>query len=130
MANQDYHRFINCLSEFNDIQPVLPSNIRFALRNPSTATIQNIKDCLDVVNLNNFVNKEPLVEILAFCLMPNHYHILLRQLRDGGIVKFMKKLGAGYANYFNLRYKRVGSLFQGRFKAVLVDRDEYLNYFL
>jgi len=62
-----------------------------------------------------------LVDILVWCLMPNHYHLILRQRRDNGIVLFMQKLGSGYTNYFNLKYKRVGSLFQGRFKAVLVE---------
>lgn len=68
--------------------------------------------------------KETLVDILAFCLMPNHYHLLLRQRLDGGITKFMHKVGTGYTNYFNQKNERVGSLFQGRFKAVLIE-DEY-----
>ena len=129
LDKQDYFRFINSLAEFNDIKPALPSNIRYLLRNPSQTTSLDIEKRLDVVNLNNLNReKEPLVEILAFCLMPNHYHLLARQLIDGGVVKFMKKLGSGYANYFNLKRKRVGPLFQGRFKAILVDKDEYLQY--
>jgi len=57
--------------------------------------------------------------------MPNHYHLLLRQKRDGGIVQFMQKLGTGYTMYFNQKYERVGGLFQGRFKAVVVEEEPH-----
>lgn len=62
--------------------------------------------------------------------MPNHYHLLVEELEEGGITKFMHKLGTGYTMYFNKKYERVGSLFQGTFKAVLVDQQEYLEYLL
>ncbi|MEK7566889.1 MAG: transposase [Patescibacteria group bacterium] len=70
---------------------------------------------------------DKLVEFVAYCLNPNHYHFILRQLRDGGISEFMKRLG-GYTWYFNNRHKRVGPLFQGRFKSVHVDSNDYLLY--
>ncbi len=72
----------------------------------------------------------PLVRIIADCLMPNHFHLLLEELTPGGITKFMHKLGTGYGGYFNQKYKRVGGLFQGRFKSILVDNDLYLQYLL
>lgn len=53
-------------------------------------------------------------------MLPNHFHLLLRQKKDGGVVKFMKKFGTGYTNYFNNKYDRVGSLFQERFEAIHV----------
>lgn len=59
--------------------------------------------------------------------MPNHIHLLLRQLRDGGIKDFMLKFGTGYAMYFNTRYERKGALFQGRFSARNISGDEYLK---
>jgi REP element-mobilizing transposase RayT len=59
----------------------------------------------------------PLVEIAAFNLLDNHYHLVLKQLVDGGISMFMKSLGGGYAKYYNEKYDRVGPLFQGPFKA-------------
>jgi putative transposase len=74
--------------------------------------------------------REPLVEILAFVLMPNHYHLALRQIQENGVVKFMQKLGVGYAMYFNKKYNRVGSLFQGRFKATHVNTDDYMRNLL
>lgn len=66
------------------------------------------------------------VDLLAFALMPNHVHLLIKQKTVDGIVKFMKRLATGYVMYFNRKYKRVGSLFQNRYKAVLIERDSYL----
>ncbi len=65
------------------------------------------------------------VEIVAYCLMPNHYHLLLRLLADD-LSTPMQGLSLSYTKAVNLHYGRVGALFQGRFKAVRVDRDEYL----
>ncbi|XOB41493.1 MAG: transposase [Candidatus Nealsonbacteria bacterium] len=82
-----------------------------------------------IIQSIDFVNqyiKKPrklIVEILAFCLMPNHFHLLLRQREEGGLTKFMRKIGVGYANYFNQKYKRSGTLFQGRYKLVLVNSE-------
>lgn len=69
---------------------------------------------------------EPLVELIAYCLNPNHYHLLLRQITDGGISEFMKRLSGGYTWYFNRKHQRSGSLFQGKFKASHVNDNEYL----
>jgi len=67
-----------------------------------------------------------LVNFVAYCVNPNHYHFLLEQVADNGIEKFMHRLGTGYTRYFNEKEKRSGSLFQGRFKAVHIDSNEYL----
>ncbi len=75
-------------------------------------------------------NRESLIRIIADCLMPNHFHLLIEEIQDGGISKFMHKLGTGYAEYFNNKYNRVGGLFQGRFKAVPVEDETYLRYLL
>lgn len=71
---------------------------------------------------------DPIVAIGAYCLMPNHFHILVTQLKDNGISSFMKKLSTAYAMYFNKKYKRTGSLFEGRFKALYANDDVYLKY--
>jgi len=60
--------------------------------------------------------------------MPNHFHILIQENNDNGISKFMQKLSTGYTMYFNKRYERSGSLFQGKFKATHADEDRYLKY--
>ncbi|MFZ1019605.1 MAG: transposase [Minisyncoccia bacterium] len=70
--------------------------------------------------------KESIVSIGAWCLMPNHFHLLVRQEVDGGITKFMRKLGVGYSMFFNIKYERTGSLFGGLFKSKLIGVDD--NY--
>ncbi|MCR4279238.1 MAG: transposase, partial [Candidatus Zambryskibacteria bacterium] len=69
-----------------------------------------------------------LVEIGAYCLMPNHFHLLLRECGEGGISLFMQKLSTAYTMYFNKKYERTGALFQGRFKAEHLYNDNYLKY--
>lgn len=69
---------------------------------------------------------DKLVEILAFNLMPNHFHLLLRQLKEQGISKFLGNLQNSYTRYFNTRHKRDGSLFLDQFKAKLIMTDEQL----
>jgi len=99
--------------------------------------IANSKDQLRLDNLNNNLHKsfkeimvldkgEPLVSIGAWCLMTNHFHILVRQEVDGGITKFMRKLGVGYSMFFNIKYQRQGSLFGGPFKSKCIKTDD--NY--
>ncbi len=66
------------------------------------------------------------VTLLAYCLMPNHVHLLLRQDDEEPIDRFIHRLHTAYTMYFNIKYERVGAVFQGRFKAKLVDSDEYL----
>ncbi|MFA5934722.1 MAG: transposase [Candidatus Paceibacterota bacterium] len=71
---------------------------------------------------------DSLVDIGAYCLMPNHFHFLLKEKINGGISKFMSKITTGYSMYFNKRYERKGSLFQGLFQAQHADSDNYLKY--
>ncbi|MBI4128292.1 MAG: transposase, partial [Parcubacteria group bacterium] len=68
----------------------------------------------------------PIVELLSFALMPNHYHFIIREIKDGGIIEFMRKLG-GYTLYFNQQYERVGPLFQSRYRAVHIKDDTQLK---
>lgn len=67
-----------------------------------------------------------LVEIVCYCLNPNHFHFVLKEIRKGGISKFMRKLSGGYSRYFNIRHKRSGTLFQGVFKAKHINDNDYL----
>ena len=65
------------------------------------------------------------INLLAYCLMPNHFHLMVKQLDEKAIIEFMKRLSNAYTEYFNKKYDRVGPLFQGRYKAVLIDCEEY-----
>lgn len=80
----------------------------------------NIPIRLQIKNLNTEV------ELLAYCMMPNHFHLVLKQSSIDGISKLMKQLTNAYTKYFNDKYKRVGGLVQGRFKAVEVENEEQL----
>ncbi|MBI4022501.1 MAG: transposase [Candidatus Andersenbacteria bacterium] len=117
MENKDYFRFIHDLYEFNDTRPAPASNTRFSIDRPSQLNAADIQQSLEVGH-PKFGTRKLLVHLLAFCLMPNHYHLLVRQINEGGVSKFMQKIGTGYTNYFNEKNKRVGPLFQGKFKAV------------
>ena len=108
----DYIRFIHDLFEFNDTKPAPAFERRYKTKG----------------KINSEETREKLVEILCFCLMPNHYHFLARQLKENGISLFMQKLGTGYTKAFNEKNNRVGPLFQGKYKLKHVDKDEYLQH--
>ena len=111
LNEKDYLRFMVNLYEFNNIAPAFNSGY-FLNRDSIEVRLQ-------------YPRKKKLVEILVFCLMPNHYHLLLRQCIENGITYFMRKLGTGYTNFFNLKYERVGALFQGKFKAILLEQEAH-----
>lgn len=73
---------------------------------------------------SNLENK--LIKIVSFVLMPNHFHLLLKQTAEGGISNFLRLFQNSYTKYFNTKHRRTGHLLQGQFKAVLVSNDTYL----
>lgn len=75
--------------------------------------------------LTNHLGK---IHLIAYCLMPNHFHLLIKQIDRDSMTKFIRALCTRYSIYFNKRYQRVGSLFQGRYKAVMVDNDMQFLY--
>lgn len=110
-VSSDYKRFVESLYLAN---LDTPTNVR---------DIKQTKD-----SVFEFEHDEKLVAIGAYCLMPNHFHVLLTPLQDGGVSKFMNKLATSYTMYFNKKYNRSGSLFQGPYKSSHADSDEYLKY--
>ena len=72
--------------------------------------------------------EDSLVDIGAYCLMPNHFHLLLYEKQKNGISLFMQKLMTAYTMYFNKKYDRTGSLFESRFRARHASDDRYLKY--
>jgi putative transposase len=112
----DYFRFIRSLKEFNQVEPIVSLYIKDQLEKAGkTVVVGPLHD-------------EKLVEIVAFNLLPNHFHLILKQSRDGGVSEFMKRVSGGYTRYFNYKYKRSGSLFQGKFKATHINSNEKLLY--
>ncbi len=70
---------------------------------------------------------DPLVEVGVYALMPNHFHLLLKEIQEGGIALFMQRVSTGYTMYFNKKYERTGALFAGTFKSRHIDDDRYLK---
>ena len=114
----DIYRFIESIKEFNREDKV--HSIRDLHK-----TKQNLQTGLKGLSVEE--KKESLVEIIGYCLNPNHFHFILRQSKDNGIAKFMQKLQAGYTNYFNIKNIRSGSLFQGTFKSQIITGQNYFN---
>ena len=113
--DKDYLRFINDLYEFNNLKPTVNNN-----RSASSFVID--------VKHQSLTDRDQLVELYAFCLMPNHYHLLLTPIRDDGMSKFMQKLNGGYVKYFNLKYSRKGRLFESTYKPVTVESESHFIY--
>lgn len=74
------------------------------------------------------IERTPLVKIIAATLMSNHFHLILQEIRVGGVSSFMQKLGQSMTNHFNEKYKQRGSLFQGAYRSRTISDDEYFRY--
>jgi REP element-mobilizing transposase RayT len=112
LDEKDYIRFLKSVKEFNVDRAI------GSLKDLQALRARSADGLLEPVNR--------VVDIIAYCLNSNHYHFILRQLEDKGIEKFMHKIGMGYTNYFNKKYNRSGSLFQGPFKSIHINSNEYL----
>lgn len=119
---QDYSVFLSYLKTY--LLPKDITKISKDLANPNISGKEK-EQLLKLLHLNNF-NEE--ISLLAYCLMPNHFHFLVKQEPENGIDVFMNSLATRYTQYFNAKYKRVGPLYQGIYKAVLVETDEQLLY--
>jgi len=117
----DHERFLALIYICNNIEPVRIENI---VRSQPEQGLTLLKEVLKIER------NKPLIDVCSYCLMPNHFHFILKEREDGGISKFMQKIMTAYTMYFNKRYERNGSLFQGSFKANLVDTDNYLKYLI
>lgn len=68
------------------------------------------------------------VKLIAFCLQPNHFHLLVQEITEGGIAKYMQRIGNSHTKYFNTKYEESGHLFQNRYQSVLVNDNDQLLY--
>ena len=106
------------------------------LRFISLLYVSNSNQSFNFYDLNRDINfnvyelerKNLLVGIGAYCIMPNHFHILITEKVEGGISKFMQKLSTAYSMYYNKKYKRTGGLFEGKFKSQHTSTDQHLKY--
>ena len=118
LTDIDYERFLVSLAIFNDKGSCSQNPSRF-IRNPALLTKHFSPD-----------NRDRLVDIIVFTLLPNHYHLLVQERKDQGISRFMHRLSKGYSRYFNLKYKRIGTLWQGNFGAKHIDKEAYLVHII
>ncbi|HEY4511649.1 MAG TPA: transposase [Candidatus Paceibacterota bacterium] len=109
----DYNRFVTLLYICNSTIPV---DLKLQGRTLEEV-IKNQRGCL-------------LVKLSGYCLMPNHFHLLIQENVENGCSLFMQKVSTAYTMYFNKKYERSGALFQGKFKARHADNDEYLKYLI
>lgn len=114
---REHTRFIQTLWYYRFRKPPLRFSKFFTL-NPQEQSVAR----------TTLLHSPKQVDILAHCLMPNHFHLLLRQTADGGIRRFLSNVSDSYAKYFNTKHTRVGPLFQGAFKAVFIETDEELMH--
>ena len=115
LNDKDRARFVHDLWEFNDTEDA--KNVWYR-----ASDISGLR--------NHYMEKERVVDLHGWCLMDNHYHLLISERVDGGLTKFIRRLNVGYANYFNERYKRQGTLFQGRSKKIHIRTDPHFLHIL
>lgn len=110
---EDYLKFLRSLKDFN--------NQSYYEERAQIVRKYGFKE------LSSFFEKtEKVIELVALCLLPNHFHLILRQLVKKGVPKYLHKLGTSFTNFFNKKYERSGRLFQGPYKAIYIDNNDYL----
>ncbi|MDD4990384.1 MAG: hypothetical protein PHW31_03680 [Candidatus Pacebacteria bacterium] len=120
---KDYWKFIDCLRDLNNetyyeerLQAIGYSND--LSKEPSSLDFKQLRSFL--------VGKNKVVDVVVDCIIDNHYHMILRQLVEKGVSNLMHKVGLSYTNCFNKKYNHSGHVFQGPFKAIHIDNNDYL----
>ena len=111
LDEKDYQKFLRSLKEFNN----------------KSYYEERVKVLEEKKELSSFLKKlKRIVNIVTYSLLPNHFHLIIKQSTDNGISNFMHKLGTSFTNYFNKKYNRSGSLFQGSYKLIHIKNNDYL----
>ncbi len=136
--NQVYHIFSRSIAEFKifnnteDYLRMLDLLQFFSIFSPPCKFSNFLK--LQIVQQDGFqvyfdkiaADQEKIISLVAYCLMPTHLHLILKQLKDDGITIYMKNVLDSYSRFFNVRHKRKGPLWEGRFNSKLIENDEQL----
>ena len=135
VIGETYHIFNRSIAEFqifntdHDFRRIVAVMQYYQAKNHHFKFSHFIKskelNLTDIIN-DNIKDKEKIVDIISYCVMPTHIHLILRQLSDSGISIFMNNVLNSYSKYFNIKHNRKGPLWEGRFKSILVDNEEYL----
>lgn len=120
LDEQDYNVFVSYLKTY--IQPKDLIRLNSIVLAKSSSPIQKDK-AQKLIKMKNF---NGVIDLICYAIMPNHFHLLIKQSEENGINHFLNAIGTRYAGYFNRKYKRVGPLFQGVYKAVPINSDEQL----
>jgi putative transposase len=107
----DYYRFLNLLYIANNKRPIRFYNLKLK-------------------NIYSYEREKEYVDIIAYCLMPNHFHIAIREKMENSISIFIHKLCTAYSMYFNIKYDHSGTIFQGQYKIKHIGNDDYLRYLI
>ena len=116
-----YNRGVDKRNIFNQTSDYL----RF-LKNLLSSNLRIKPRQLKTLNIKSVAERNPSVKLLSFCLMPNHFHLKIQQLIDGGVTDFLSRLANGYTKYFNAKYDRSGRLYESPYKAKEVSSTGYL----
>jgi putative transposase len=115
LSDSDFERFIESMYLFNDV---------YYLHRPDPVHRISLLSSSEITEFD----REQLVDVVAYCLMPNHFHLLIEQRKDGGVSRFLHKLNKGYSRHFNIKNARTGTLYEGSFKAIHVGSESYLRH--
>jgi len=120
LDHEDYVTFLGCLKLY--LSPPKPIDRRFALTVHGDTQSDTLDKTVYVPSRqpSNYTNN---IELVAYCLMPNHFHLLLRSIEKDSMSRFMRSLTTRYSMHFNKKYERIGSLFQGPYKAVMIEQE-------
>lgn len=111
---EDYYKFLRNLKEFNN-------SLAYIQRQRTRFSSKKLEQ------LSSFLQEQQkVVDIISYSLNPNHFHLIVKQLKDDGIPVFMHKIGTSHTNYFNKKYERSGALFEATYKAIHIESNEYL----
>jgi len=118
----DKRRTFQSTTDYRRFQQVL------YLCNSDIAVHRSDLQHLSHADIFSYPRGKPLVELGAYCIMPNHFHLLIQEIVEGGVARFMQKVGTAYGMYFNIKNKRIGNLFVKPFRSKHVDDDAYLRH--
>lgn len=121
LDERDYTRFLLLIIYYQS--PVILTNFSHSVTSYIRSQTPNIRQ-----KTVDAIIKQRAVGLNAFCLMPNHFHLLIREVEEGGIAKYMQRVSTAYANYFNTKYNRKGHLFENSYRAVHIEDNDQLLY--